>query len=205
MAIERIKNYEKLRAEFEDAVILNIKRGGAKSMLGFLSEKTDFYSAPASMRQHLDKIGGLVLHSLNVWRAMKRLHDLYGGGPLESFAVSALFHDLCKTNFYAKEMKWRKPNEKWVQQEEWAIKDQFPLGHGEKSISILQDHMRTTEEERLAIRWHMAWSDPGVHFYFGSNSWREALKKCAVLKALVIADIEATFFIDEGGGDLSGD
>lgn len=196
MAIERVENYDKLRPAFEDAVIANVKRGGAKLMLRFLSEKTDFFEAPASMHHHLDKVGGLVLHSLNVWAVMKRLQTSYKG-PIESFAIAALFHDLCKANFYVKEMKWRKPNDRWVQQEEWGIKDQFPLGHGEKSVSILQDHMRVTEEEKLAIRWHMAWSDPGVHFYFGSNSWRDALNKCSLLKALVIADIEATFFLDE--------
>ena len=34
-------------------------------------------------------------------------------------------------------------------------KDPMPLGHGEKSLYLIQRHMDLLPEEALAIRWHM--------------------------------------------------
>ncbi len=191
--IERIKSHDKIRERFNAVVLENIQ-SGAKLFLTFLAG-TDFYDAPASSNYHLDKIGGLALHSLNVWKAMDRLQAAYKISK-KSAALVALFHDVCKINFYKKELKWRKPNEKWIQEEAWTIDDSFPYGHGEKSVAILQDHFSLTQEEKLAIRWHMGWSDPGVQFYFHSNSFRKAMEE-PLVKALILADMEAAFFLDE--------
>ena len=35
------------------------------------------------------------------------------------------------------------------------MKDRFPFGHGEKSVFLISRFMRLTDEEALAIRWHM--------------------------------------------------
>lgn len=79
----------------------------------------------------------------------------------------------------------------------WVIKDQFPMGHGEKSVSILQDFIRLTEEEKLAIRWHMAAFDPATHFNYPSgDAFNAAVKKYPLVALLFAADYEATQIIE---------
>ena len=60
----------------------------------------------------------------------------------------------------------------------WSVDDKLPLGHGEKSLSILQDFIQLTEVEKLAIRWHMGPTEPGVHFaYPAGYAFRAAIEK----------------------------
>lgn len=37
----------------------------------------------------------------------------------------------------------------------YEFRDPLPLGHGEKSLYLIQRHMDLEPEEALAIRWHM--------------------------------------------------
>ena len=66
-------------------------------------ETTDFYYAPASTRFHGNHEGGLLEHSLNVYDALKDLVKQFPEIAVseETIAISALFHDLCKANYYA--------------------------------------------------------------------------------------------------------
>lgn len=78
----------------------------------------------------------------------------------------------------------------------YTVKDQFPLGHGEKSVSILQDFIKLTPEEKLAIRWHMAVYDPSIHFdYPNGYAWREAAK-IPLVTLLATADFEASQVVE---------
>lgn len=72
-------------------------------------------------------------------------------------AVLALLHDVCKVNCYHVETKRRKNPEtgRWEDFQGYAFKDPLPLGHGEKSLFLIQRHMDLEAEEALAIRWHM--------------------------------------------------
>lgn len=81
----------------------DIKRDGIEELLKWL-EGTDFFTAPASTRFHGNYEGGLCEHSLNVHRELTRLNDIYQlGYSKETIAVTALFHDLCKVNYYSAE------------------------------------------------------------------------------------------------------
>ena len=78
----------------------DIKRDGIEDLLRWL-EDSDFFTAPASTRFHGNYEGGLCEHSLNVHRELTRLNDIYQlGYSKETIAVTALFHDLCKVNYY---------------------------------------------------------------------------------------------------------
>ncbi|HCR44554.1 MAG TPA: hydrolase, partial [Ruminococcaceae bacterium] len=55
------------REEFEEIYQSNIKRSGSRELLEWL-QKTDFFTAPASTRFHCACLGGLVRHSVSVYR-----------------------------------------------------------------------------------------------------------------------------------------
>lgn len=75
----------------------------------------------------------------------------------ETVAVMGLLHDVCKLDVYHRETKRRRNKEtgKWEDYQGYSYRDPFPLGHGEKSVFLIMRHMALTEEEALAIRWHM--------------------------------------------------
>lgn len=91
-----------------------INRQGIAELLDWL-EKSDFYYAPASMKFHGSYAGGLLEHSLNVYRELKHLLGAYQIPCTdETAAIIALFHDLCKVNLYSTERRNRKnANGQW--------------------------------------------------------------------------------------------
>ena len=65
--------------ENKEIIINNLKtinRDGIKDLLTFL-EKSDFYTAPCSTKYHLNIPGGLVQHSLNVFKLFKEKVERY--------------------------------------------------------------------------------------------------------------------------------
>lgn len=166
--------------------LMQTKRPGIKNLLRFLSA-SDFYIAPASASQHLSCEGGLALHSWLVFLIMKEVNALYGLClDHDSIAISALLHDLCKINTYRKT------------QDGYKVIDDMPLGHGEKSVILIQRCMRLTDAEILAIRWHMgAWETPNKTDQTMLNA---AIKKEPMTRALIIADQISTLFIEGENG-----
>lgn len=146
-----------------------IKRDGVDQLVDWLETETDFFNAPASTNFHGNYEGGLVEHSINVLRfalhnfnlIVKQNSDLEY--LRESVVICSLFHDLCKTNFYFKEKKWTKDSGQWKEYHGWVVKDEFPLGHGEKSIYLISKYMKLTNPEAMAIRWHMGGTEVSVH------------------------------------------
>lgn len=175
-----------------------IERRGIEELKKFLNDR-DFFTAPCSTNFHLAREGGLVEHSLNVYNLLKEKVERYGleqSIPLETIAICGLFHDLCKTDLYVKKLKWFKENGKWIEKHTWACEDKFPYGHGEKSVSILQDFIPLTGDEKLAIRWHMLAFDAGIHFNYPSGyAFREA-SKIPLVTLLFTADYEASQIIE---------
>jgi HD superfamily phosphohydrolase YqeK len=93
----------------------------------------------------------------------------------ESVVISALFHDVCKSNYYIQQEKFRKDAEgKWEKYLAWVTDDKFPYGHGEKSVYIISKFMKLTDAEAMAIRWHMGATELSVNIsgsaqYFAYN------------------------------------
>lgn len=81
-----------------------ITRPGAQELLDYLcSDKSDFFTAPASTKFHSACEGGLCEHSVNVYESLReyvnrpRFREEYGlTYSDETLAVVALLHDLCK-------------------------------------------------------------------------------------------------------------
>ncbi|MBR3866381.1 MAG: hydrolase [Butyricicoccus sp.] len=171
-----------------------IKRKGADKLLAWL-ENQDFFTAPASTRYHAAYEGGLVEHSLNVYHTLMERFDPAKDNE-ESFAIVSLLHDVCKTGFYAIEMRNRKNKQgQWESVPFYTIDDQIPYGHGEKSVYLIERFMRLTTEEAVAIRWHMGGFDEAVRG--GSFALAHAYEKYPLAVKLHMADLEATYLREQ--------
>lgn len=153
-------------------------REGVEDVIEYLG-KAGFFKAPASAVHHLACEGGLVEHSVNtcktalaIWEAMKTVNpDLAYEVKRENVIIASLLHDVCKTDSYEKSPRRRK-NE--LGQDETymgfkAVDSPLPIGHGEKSLIMLlyNTPLELTDEEMLAIRWHMGpW---GLNFNSGEE------------------------------------
>jgi hypothetical protein len=174
-----------------------VERQGINMLKHFL-QGSDFFEAPCSTEFHLCRPGGLSEHSLNVYKLLLEKVERYKLSiSTQTVIVCGLGHDLCKANFYVKGTKNVKENGVWKEKQVYLVKDQFPMGHGEKSVSILQDFIGLTEEEKLAIRWHMVAFDAGIHFGYPSGfAFREAVKKFPLVTLLFTADYEASQILE---------
>lgn len=164
------------KTEFLEIFTERVTRDGADRLLAWLEQETDFFTAPASTKHHGAHPGGLVEHSLNVYRRLREFtaRDLVGhpvegdfnlDTPLEeTVAILALLHDVCKAGVYHTETRRRKNPEtgQWEDYQAYIFRDPFPLGHGEKSLFLISQHMSLTAAEALAIRWHMGAYDDAV-------------------------------------------
>ena len=194
-----------------------VDREGKDALMEYI-EKTDFYTAPASTRFHLSCEGGLLQHSLNVYDclAAKRTSSVwekvFGEIPEESLIIMALLHDLCKINFYSKTTKNQKCYDPevvnssptyqrksdsmgeyvWQTVPSYEVNDFMPLGHGEKSVMLINCFMKLKTAELFAIRWHMGFSVPKEDY----NALGTAMEKYPVVLALHEADMEATKLLE---------
>ena len=188
------------KEEFISIFNENIKREGADKLLDFLENKSDFFTAPASTRYHNAFEGGLLRHSLNVYKCLVaylergRVKDMYKlEASAETAAIVALLHDLCKVNIYHVSYRNSKNDKtgQWEKVPYYEIHDTLPYGHGEKSVYMISGFMRLTREEAMAIRWHMGFS--GTE---DKNTIGRALEKYPLAFALSVADMEASYFLE---------
>ena len=193
------------RADFLAVYNRSIGRNGRTALLYWLENETDFFTAPASSKNHLAQPGGLVVHSLNVYKRLLEItaRDVFGGtdGALlaeevrETVAILGLLHDVCKVGVYHQTDPFKAAMEgKLDTMAPYEFRDTFPLGHGEKSLFLIPRHMALTEEEALAIRWHMGAYDDAVKG--GSRSMTEAMNLTPWVWRLQEADMCAAW-IDE--------
>lgn len=139
------------------ATIRKIERHGIDDLVKWL-EGSDFFTAPASTMFHGNFEGGLAAHSYKVYEEFKRQVEHYGlKVPYESAAIAGILHDSCKINYYTtNELKSGNVSKS----KPYKVEDNFPIGHGEKSVMLVQRHIELTPQEALIMRWHMGDSDP---------------------------------------------
>ncbi len=175
----------------------NIHREGADRLLEWL-EKTDFFIAPASTKYHCACEGGLVQHSVNVYRVLMEKHFDEEADSRESFALCGLLHDICKAQFYKLGSRNVKNTEtgRWEPQPFYSIEDEYPFGHGEKSVFLIERFLRLKPSEAIAIRWHMGGFDDSAKG--GSFSISQAYEKYPLAVKLHLSDLEATYLREKG-------
>jgi len=146
----------------KDTILENlrfVKRNGISDLIQWL-ESTDYFVAPASASYHGNFEGGLIDHSYKVFKILEKLNEVFKRNiPKDSIIIMGLLHDVCKINFYKKEKRNKKVEGKWTTVDGFGISEKEPLGHGAKSVILLNRHIELTELEMYSIMWHMGIPD----------------------------------------------
>lgn len=176
-------------------LLRSTNRTGMEDVISFL-EKSDFFKAPASTRFHGDYEGGLLEHSMKVYEILKekiKNCSIDINIPEDTLIISALLHDICKSNFYKVDYRNAKNSlGEWEKVPFYTIEDTIPYGHGEKSVMMLTEYIKLTNDEKYAIRWHMGFSEAKENY----NTLGAAIKKYPLILLLNEADLEASYFFD---------
>jgi len=202
---------EQIQANKEEFIrLLRLSgRENIESLINWLETKSDFFDAPSSTIYHGDYEGGLCQHSLNVYKAAKMFiskgimlaakENELDKIPEATLIITTLLHDLCKTNFYFPEIKNFKDEttNSWKKYKTYKCVDNFPLGHGEKSVIMLQNFIKLTGNEIIAIRWHMSFFDPGSFISpYEKPSLLKACDECPLAVILQLADYYASHLME---------
>ena len=168
-------------------LLQEIPREGMDKLIEFL-KASDFFEAPASTRFHGAFRGGLLAHSMKVYEILKTKTP-----DTDSVRIIALLHDICKANYYKTDYRNAK-NELgvWEKVPYYTVDDTIPYGHGEKSVMMLSEFIKLTNEEKYAIRWHMGFTEPKE--LYGTIGL--AYKKYPIALLTHEADLEASYFYD---------
>lgn len=169
-----------------------------EAVIGHL-DSLGFFKAPASAKRHLAVEGGLCQHSINVCNAAINLHKMLSGMiptfaeqvPLGNLMFAALMHDICKAEIYTVEMRNVKDAVgNWVKEPYYKVDcSKNPYGHGQKSvIRLLRWGIPLTDDETLAILWHMGEWDVALQSYESLNNLSAAADKCPMVTTLQLAD-----------------
>ena len=104
-----------------------------------------------------------------------------------------MFHDLTKVNYYTISSRNVKDEATgtWHKEPFYKVDDRLPLGHGEKSVIILQSFIKLTRDEIFAIRWHMGGFDSAAKG--GDYGLSGAFEMCPLAVMTHLADMEATY------------
>lgn len=141
-------------------------------MLDWLVNK-GFFVVPASTKYHGAHEGGLYQHSASVMKFLVQLtkdNGLHWQDERSPYIVG-MFHDLCKIDQYKATDYTVVPKNPILYQ---YNTDALLKGHGEKSVMLLSQFYRLTEEEICCIRYHMGaftpkeeWNDytGAIHAY----------------------------------------
>lgn len=190
------------------ALLKSTGRDGLDQVINNI-ERLGFFNAPASTKFHLSKPGGLLEHSVSVCDTALILRDqmvaikpeLAEKLPKESVIIAALLHDVCKAEIY----KIGKRNVKNPDTGRWEEKEVyetdysfFPAGHGAKSvIRLLCYGLKLTQDEMLAIEWHMGAWDLPFQSYEEMANINAAKEKCPLLNIIAAADGLSSSLLEE--------
>ena len=181
------------------------KRDGIENVITEL-EELGFFTAPASSRFHLNHEGGLLEHSMNVCNIsldvremmIARQPSLADKLPIDSVIIAALLHDTCKTDIYRPNIVGATIGKFSPRVPKYMVDHSlFPLGHGEKSvIMLLKWGLKLTDDEIMAIRWHMhAWDLPFQSPDIKGN-FQAAKTRCPLLSLIQAADGLASHMLE---------
>lgn len=199
--MQEIMSKEELEEQKEMILDLlrSTERDGIDKLADYLSDSTDFFTAPASTRFHNNFSGGLAQHCLNVYENFKSLLEIKGVEMSEdSIIICALLHDLCKCNTYVVETRNRKNDQgQWEKYNIWATnKDvDIPLPHSSRSIAIIRKFIKLSIKEELTIFYHMG--PYGGEDYEYRNMLKAANEKYPQTVLFYVADTIASYLDEE--------
>ena len=202
---------KEIKEEFVE-LLRSTGRDGVEDLLEGLEEMS-FFTAPASANHHLNTEGGLVQHSLNtckaalmVWEGMKTLEpSLEREVGRDSVIIASLLHDVCKSDIYFRSVKKRKNVlGQWEDSEGYKVSyKNFPMGHGEKSVILLLcNGLEMSDDEMLAIRWHMGAWGINMNSFEDQRSFDTSQKLYPLVSIIQVADKLAANIMERSGEEL---
>lgn len=199
--MQEIMTKEELEEQKEMILDLlrSTERDGIDKLADYLSDSTDFFTAPASTRFHNNFSGGLAQHCLNVYENFKSLLEIKGVEMSEdSIIICSLLHDLCKCNTYVVETRNRKNEQgQWEKYNIWATNKEvdIPLPHASRSIAIIRKFIKLSIKEELTIFYHMG--PYGGEDYEYRNMLKAANEKYPQTVLFYVADTIASYLDEE--------
>ena len=199
--MQEIMSKEELEEQKEMILDLlrSTERDGIDKLADYLSDSTDFFTAPASTRFHNNFSGGLAQHCLNVYENFKSLLEIKGVEMSEdSIIICALLHDLCKCNTYVVETRNRKNEQgQWEKYNIWATNKEvdIPLPHSSRSIAIIRKFIKLSIKEELTIFYHMG--PYGGEDYEYRNMLKAANERYPQTVLFYVADTIASYLDEE--------
>lgn len=193
-------------------LLRSTNREGVEDLLEGL-EKMGFFKAPASANHHLNTEGGLVQHSLNtckaalmVWEGMTAIEpSLSKEVERDSVIIASLLHDVCKSDIYSRTVKKKKTAiGTWEDNEGYKVSyKNFPMGHGEKSVILLLcNGIALSDDEMLAIRWHMGAWGINMNSYEDQRCFDTSQKLYPLVTIIQVADKLAANIMERSGEEL---
>lgn len=200
-----------VKKEFTE-LLRSTGRDGVEDVLEGL-EEMGFFIAPASANHHLNIEGGLLIHSVNtckaalmVWEGMKALEPgLEKEVQRDSVIIASLLHDVCKSDIYIRSVKKRKNVlGQWEDSEGYKVSyKNFPMGHGEKSVILLLcNGLEMTDDEMLAIRWHMGAWGINMNSFEDQRSFDTAQKLYPLVSIVQVGDKLAASIMERSGEEM---
>ena len=169
-----------------------VKRDGINLFIEALKQ-SDFFTAPASTRFHGSYEGGLVEHSLNVYKLFfDKVKSFQLDLPEESIILCSLLHDVCKIGLY------KKAGNSYIYD-----KDVIKLGHAKRSLARISRYIELTPREENIIRYHMGFFATEVLPYaqeYHSKEYMDAQNKDPAVMLFHHADNEENHFMGKKEG-----
>jgi len=194
-------------ATFNDDMKELAHRQGLPAVIQFMNDN-GFFADPASAKNHMSCRCGLLIHSYHVrCQALKLMESNFQDKVnREEVLVASWFHDINKTSTYktyTRNQKFEgdplpKNRFEWIQLEAYAYNtdDEFPMGHGEKSVfRLMKLGFFLTDSEIAAINYHMGYYHVAGCFE-KTNSLQAAYDKYPLALLIHLSDMMASFMSD---------
>lgn len=127
------------------SLLRKIQRPGINELIDFLVKNQFFYVSFKDINDPgMQYAGAIADHSLGVYNTLLKLNQVFDIQlNEESMIIVGLLHDICRID----------------------SNNNFPVGHSEKSIYIIQRYIQLTDDEIIAINSHMGYADDRCHSY----------------------------------------
>lgn len=154
--------------------LFSVNRTGFRKqeLMNYL-EENKFFEIHSIMDEDMNFEGGLLIHSLSVLDQMRKINHTFGMNLQEdSIILTSLLHDVCCID----------------------VNNIFPVGHGEKSVFILQRFINLTNEEIMAINVHLGHAD---HRSVDYNNFSCAFDISPLSLCLYMADMISSCYCEK--------
>lgn len=218
------KQHKSLKDEYI-TLLKSVDRSGIDDLIAYL-ESTDFFKAPARCEHSCNFPGGLLLHSINTYRALKEkltpgTNTVWTGVALDenitndTLIIVSLLHDLGKIGMFEKTQK----NTRCYDEEAIKAADRFSVKEDSvgKYIWKVENGYRYINESPfggagetavIIAQRYLRLTNTEIkalrwHAGYGPEAYTsrvsDAFASTPLALALYTADMEATFIVDKNG------